>query len=122
MAAQQGCRLDRQAPESSVDEQPGESRQHGPVRGLERWPMNLAAEDRDFGSRHDDIDGEVNVALPDEADQLEVAAGRPLEEREGHRRMLVVGARRRQSPGRSRSMTFSAPTSRPCASLASGAP
>ena len=49
-------------------------------------------------AEHDDLDGEIGIAATDEPDQLEDATERPVEEREGHRRMLAAGAFWRRSP------------------------
>ena len=108
--AQQGCWLDEEASESSAGEHSCQSRQHRPVRRLQRRSVDLALQDRHLVSEHDDLHGEIGVTAVDESDELEGTAERSVEEREGHCRMLAVGARRRQSPARSGWMTFSAPT------------
>jgi hypothetical protein len=61
-------------------------------------------------AQHDDLDGEICVAVTDESDELKDTAERPVEEREGHRWMLSAPESRRQSAARSRWMAFSAPT------------
>ncbi len=83
--------MDKGAPETLAGEQPCESGQDGPIRGLERRSMDLAPEDRYLVAEQDHLDGEVRVAATQEPDQLEETAERPVEEREGHRRMLVAG-------------------------------
>ncbi|MGC9221704.1 MAG: hypothetical protein ACP5H2_10205 [Solirubrobacteraceae bacterium] len=90
MPSQQGFRLDEEAPESSVGEQSCKCRQHRPIWRFQRRSMDLSAEHRDFVSEHDELDGEVDVAAADESDQLEDAAERPVEEREGHHPMLAA--------------------------------
>ena len=52
--------------------------------------MDLAPQDCHLVSQHDDLDGKVGVVANDEADQLEDAAERPVEEREGHDPMLAA--------------------------------
>ena len=99
--AQQGRRLEEVVPVTLAGEQSCQPGQHRPVRRLQHRPVHLAAEQRDFVSEHDDLHGEIGVALADESDQLADAAERSVEGREGHCRMLAVGARRRQSPARS---------------------
>jgi len=56
--------------------------------------------------QHDDLDGEIGVTA---AGELEHAAERPVEEREGHCRMLAAPESRRQSTGRRSWIAFSAP-------------
>jgi hypothetical protein len=46
--SQEGCRLDEQPPEMLTRKQSCESRQHGPIRLLQRRSMDLGAEDRHF--------------------------------------------------------------------------
>ena len=41
-------------------------------------------------AQHDDLDREVRVLATGEPDQLEDATERPVQEREGHRRMLAA--------------------------------
>lgn len=91
-------------------EQSCESRQHGPIRRLERWPMNLAAENCHLVTQHDHPDGEIRVSATHESDELEGAAERPIEEGQGHRRMLSALESKCQSAGRRPWMTFPAPT------------
>ena len=90
-----------------------------PDRRFQRRSMDLAPEDRHLVAQHDDLDGEVHVAPADESDQLEDAAERSVEEREGHRRMLVLPDGGRQSADWRLRMGFSAPTGRrqDCATL-----
>lgn len=59
--------------------------------------MDLASEDRHLVAQHDDLDGEIRVAATDQSDELQDAAERPVEEREGHRWMLAAPDSRRQS-------------------------
>ena len=42
-------------------------------------------------AQYDDLDSEIRVPATGESDELEEAAEGPVEEREGHRRMLAVG-------------------------------
>ena len=86
--------------------------QHGPIHRLERWPMDLAPQDCDLMAQHDDLDGEIGVTATDEADELDDAAERSVEERQGHCRMLAAWEPRRQSPGRRPWMALLAPTGR----------
>ena len=52
--------------------------------------MDLAPEDRHLVAQHDDLDGEIRVTPTDQSDELGDAAERPVEEREGHCRMLAA--------------------------------
>ena len=63
-------------------------------------------------AQHDDLDGEIGVTSANESDELEGAAERQVEEREGHCWMLVALGSSHQSAGRRPWMTFSAPTGR----------
>jgi hypothetical protein len=72
--------------------------------------VDLAAQDGHLVAQHDDLDGEIGVTAADESDELDDAAERPVEEREGHGRMLAAPKPRRQSAGRRPRMAFSAPT------------
>jgi hypothetical protein len=108
--AQQSFWSDEEAPESTTREQSYESRQHRPVRRLERRSVDLASEECHLVAQHDDLDGEIGVASANESDELEGAAERQTEEREGHCWMLAALGSRRQRGGRRPWMTFSAPT------------
>jgi hypothetical protein len=76
--AQQGRRLDEEAPETLAGEQSYEPRQHGPVRRLERRSVDLAPPDCHLVAQHDDLDGQIGVTAADEPDELEDAAERPV--------------------------------------------
>ena len=109
--AQQGRRLDEEVPEMLAGEQSCESRHRRPVRRVQRRSVDLAPQYRHLVAQHDDLDGEIGVTTEDESDELEDAAERLVEEREGHGRMLAAPESRRQSAGRRPWMAFSAPTS-----------
>ena len=96
--AQQGCRLDEEASASSAGEQSCEPRQHRSVRRLQRRSVDLASKDCHLVAQHDDLDGEIHVIATGEPDELEDAAERPVEEREGHFRLLAARGSGRQSP------------------------
>jgi hypothetical protein len=72
-------------------EQSCESRQNRPIRRLQSRSMDLASKDAHLMPQHD-LDHEVRVPAKGECDELEGAAERPVEEREGHRRMLPRGS------------------------------
>jgi len=55
-----------------------------PVSRLERWSVDLAPEHRHLVAEHDHLDREVRIFATGEPDQLNDAAERPVEEREGH--------------------------------------
>jgi hypothetical protein len=109
-ASATGSLAERRSAGTLVGEQPCESRQNRPVRRLQRRSMDLASEDAHLMAQHHDLDSEVRVLAEGEPDELGEAAERPVEEREGHCRMLAEWESRRQSPGRSPWMAFSAPT------------
>jgi hypothetical protein len=102
--------LDEEVSEMLAGEQSCESRHHRPVRRVQRRSVDLAPQYRHLVAQHDDLDGEIGVTTEDESDQLEDAAERLVEEREGHGRMLAAPESRRQSAGRRPWMAFSAPT------------
>jgi hypothetical protein len=81
--AQQGCRLDEEVPEAVAGDQSCESRQHRPIRRLERRSVDLAPKDRHLETHDHDLDGEIGVTAEDASDELEDAPERPVEEREG---------------------------------------
>jgi len=107
---QQGCRLDEEVPESPAGKQSCESRQHRSICRLQRRSVDLAPEDRHLVAQHDDLNGEIHVTATDEADQPQHLAERPVEEREGHRRMLAAPGTSRQSAARDTRMGLSART------------
>jgi hypothetical protein len=111
MPAQQSCRLDEEASETMAGKQPRQPGQHRPIRRFERRALRLATEDRRFVTEYDDFDREIGVAATDESDQLQYAAQRSVEEREGHHWMLSASKSNRQSPAHRWWTTFSAPTS-----------
>jgi hypothetical protein len=76
--AQQGGRLDDEAPETLVEEQSRQPSQHRSVSGLQYRSVDLASEHRHFMSQHDDFDGEILVPTKDEPDQLKEAAEHPV--------------------------------------------
>jgi len=88
--------LDEEVPETLAGEQACQSGQHRSICGLERWSVHLASEDRHLMTQDHDLDREVRISATDEADQLQHAAVRPVEEREGHGRMLAAPKSRRQ--------------------------
>jgi hypothetical protein len=88
--AQQGFWSDEGASETPAREQSCQSRQHRPVRRLQRRSVDLASKDRHLVTQDHDLDGEIGVMAEDESDQLEDAPERPIEEREGHSRMLAA--------------------------------
>ena len=95
--AQQSFWSDEEAPESPTGQQMCEPRHHRPVGRLQRRSVDLASEDRHLVAQHDDLDGEIRVTATDQSDELQDAAERPVEEREGHRWMLAAPDSRRQS-------------------------
>jgi len=82
--AQQGCRLDEEASASSAGEQSCQSGQHRSIRGLGRWSVHLASEDRHLVTQDHDLDSEVRISASNEADELKDAAVRAVEEGESH--------------------------------------
>ena len=99
--AQQNFWLDEEAPETLAGEQSREPSQHRSIRRLQHRLVDLASEDCHLVAQHDDLDGEIRVAVTDESDELKDTAERPVEEREGHRWMLSAPESRRQSAARS---------------------
>ena len=110
LPTQQGCRLDEEVSESTTGEQSCQSGQHRSICWFQRRAVHLALEDRHLMTQDHDLDREVCISATDEADQLEDAPERPVEEREGHGRMLAAPGVSRQSPAHTRWMTFSART------------
>ncbi len=84
MPAQQGCRLNKEVSESSAEEQSCESRQHRSICRLECRSVDLTSQDCHLVAQYHDLDREVRISSTDEVDQLQHAAERPVEEREGH--------------------------------------
>ncbi len=108
--AQQRCRLDEEASETLAGKESRQPRQDRSIGRLQHWSVDLASQHRHLVTQHDDFDREVCVTATGEPNQLEDAAERPVEQREGHRRMLAPRESGRQSPDNSRWMAFSAPT------------
>ena len=100
MPTQQGRRLDEELVASVASEQPCEPGQHRAICRLQRGAVNLASQDCRLVTQDHDLDGEVGVTATGESDQLEDAAERSVEEREGHGRMLAAPESGRQSAGR----------------------
>ena len=89
MRAEQGRRSDEEASEVvAAGGQSCESRQHRSICGFERQSVHLASKHRHLVAQHDDLNGEIGVTAEDESDQLEDAPERPVEERQGHSRLL----------------------------------
>ncbi len=74
------------------------SRALSAVPGLDEVPPSSTSSVVPSG-QHDHLDREVRVGAAREPDQLEDRAQRLVEEREGHRRMLVESAAWRERPG-----------------------
>ncbi len=110
MPAQQRGRLDEAPSLAKAREQSQQAGQHGPVGRLQRRTVDLASEYRDLVAQHDDLDREIGVRAAGEPDQLENANERPVQEREGHPRMLARAGTFRQSPAQGLRIAFSAPT------------
>jgi hypothetical protein len=100
-------------------EQSCESRHHRPVRRVQRRSVDLAPQYRHLVAQHDDLDGEIGVTTEDESEQLEDAAERLVEDREGHGRMLAAPESRRQS---ARRRPWSLGTDRPWSHRCCGRP
>ena len=98
MPAQQGRRLDEDVPETPVGEQ---SYQTPPGPRLVGEPQHWSV---DLVSKHRHL-----AAATGESNELEDTAERPVEEREGHRRMLAASDARGQTAGHGPRMAFSAP-------------
>ena len=84
--AQQRLWLNEEAPEPLAGEQSCESRQNRPVGRLQSRSMDLASKDAHLMAQQHDLDSEVRVPAKGDCDELEEAAERPVEEREGRRR------------------------------------
>ena len=102
--------MDEEVPEMLAGEQSYESRHRRPVRRVQRRSVDLVPQYRHLVAQHDDLDGEIGVTAKEESDQLEDAVERPVEEREGHGRMLAAPESSRQSAGRRLRMALWAPT------------
>ena len=87
MPAQQGGRLDQQAVLPAASKEGGED---CPVGRLQRWAVDLASQHRHLMAQHDDLDRQVRVLATGEPDQLQDATERPVQERDGHSRMLAA--------------------------------
>jgi hypothetical protein len=85
---------------------------------LQDRAADLAPEDRHFVAQHDYLDGEIGVTAADESDEPKDAAARPVEEREGHGRLVSAPESRRQGAGRGPWMAFSPPTPASCRTYA----
>jgi hypothetical protein len=96
--AQQSFWSDEEVPESPAGEQTCEPRQNRSICRLQRRSMDLAPQDRHLVVQHDDLDSEVRIFASDQSDELQDTAERPVEEREGHGRMLAAPGVSRQSP------------------------
>ena len=86
------------------------ARSAGSSAGRRTW---IHSQDRHLVAQHDDLDGEIGVTAEDESDELEDAAERPVEEREGRGRMLAAPESSRQRAGRRLRMACSARTGTP---------
>ena len=93
--AEQGCRLDEEASETPTGQESCQAGQDRPVGRLQRgrwtWRRRTATSWRSMTTSI-----ARSLSATDEPDQLEDAAERPIEEREGHRRMLATFG---ESPG-----------------------
>ncbi|MGH3281114.1 MAG: hypothetical protein ACRDNW_18535, partial [Trebonia sp.] len=69
--------MDEEVPETVAGEQPCQTSQHSTVGRLEHRTVDLASQDRHLVAQHDNLNGEIGVAVPGEPDQLEGAAERP---------------------------------------------
>ena len=72
-------------PETLAGEQSCKPRQHRPICRLQCWSVDLGSKDCYLVAQDQDLDRKVRLsAATDETDQLEDAAGRPVEELDSH--------------------------------------
>jgi hypothetical protein len=90
MPAQQGVGLDEQASLAKTREQSPQGGQHSAVGRLQHRTVDLASKDRHLVAQHDDLDRQIRVRAAREPDQLEDANECPVQEGEGHLRMLAA--------------------------------
>ena len=90
MPAQQGGRLDEQAVLPAASNESSQGGEDCPVGPLQRWAVDLASQHRHLMAQDDDLDRQVRVLATGDPDQLQDATERPVQERDGHRRMLAA--------------------------------
>jgi hypothetical protein len=80
---EQGFGLDEspQTPAAKVSTQSGEQRS---VRGPQHWADHLTTEHGNLVAEHDDLDRQLFVVVPGEADQFEDSDEGNVEKRQGH--------------------------------------
>jgi hypothetical protein len=101
--------LDEASSPAKAREQSPQAGQYCPVGRLQPRTVDLASEYRHLVAQDDDLNCKVAVLAEGEADQLEDANERPVQERESHRGMLAASGDGRQHPAHSPWMAFLAP-------------
>ena len=88
--AQQGPRFDQEPIAASPRDEPGQTRDDGPIRRLEGGPCNLATQDHDLVAQHDDFDSHFRAIPAESAKDLKDATEGSVEKGEGHGLGILV--------------------------------
>jgi hypothetical protein len=109
MPPKQGLGLDEEPPPAATTKQPTQSGKQRPVRRPKGGSGHLATEDRNLVAEHDDLDRQLFVVVPGEAEQIKDSDECNVEKRQGHDPVSSSGPFN-ESPTQGARMTFSAPT------------
>lgn len=84
MPAQESRGLDEEPLAASPRDEPGQTREDGPIRRLEGRPCNLATQDHHLVAQHDDFDSQLRAIPAEPAKDLKDATEGSVDEGEGH--------------------------------------
>ena len=108
-ATEARSRVGRRTSPAATTEQPTQSGKQRPVRRPKGGSGHLPTEDRNLVAEHDDLDRQLFVVVPGEAEQIKDSDECNVEKRQGHDPVSSSGPFN-ESPTQGARMTFSAPT------------
>jgi hypothetical protein len=84
MPTEQGVGLDEEPMELCSGDQPAEAGKERSIRGSKSRACHLSSEDGNLVTEHDDLDSQIGVVKPLQANDLHSPEEGEIEEREGH--------------------------------------
>jgi hypothetical protein len=84
MPAEQGVGLDEEPMKFRSGDEPAEAGEERSIRWSQNWAGHLSSENCNLVTEHDDLDSQIRVVGPLQAEELHGAEEGEIEERESH--------------------------------------